>query len=233
MAETEKTTFESLMKLVGDKGRWQYRVFLFTWLEGILIGFHHLSSAFLGHVPVHHCSLDGLDFPSHWTDIQKKNYSLPMTSDGGYSQCEMFDIESKISSDYDVAMRLRSADKVACDSWTYSTDHGHTIVSEWDLVCDKTALLSTVQGSYMGGVFVGCLFWGWASDKFGRRPSILVSVVIQILASVIAALSVNYVMFIFFRFLVAFSVSGVFECGFVLGESMKLVSNDAAKISYP
>ena len=222
MAETEKTTFESLMKLVGDKGRWQYRVFLFTWLEGILIGFHHLSSAFLGHVPVHHCSLDGLDFPSHWTDIQKKNYSIPLTSDGGYSQCEMFDISSKISSDYEVAMRLRSADKVACDSWTYSTDHGHTIVSEWDLVCDKTALLSTVQGSYMGGVFVGCLFWGWASDKFGRRPSILISVVIQILASVIAAFSVNYVMFIFFRFIIAFSVSGVFECAFVL--VMELVS---------
>ena len=222
MSETEKTTFESLMKLVGDKGRWQYRVFLFTWLEGILIGFHHLSSAFLGHVPVHHCSLDGLDFPSHWTDIQKKNYSIPLTSDGGYSQCEMFDISSKISSDYEVAMRLRSADKVACDSWTYSTDHGHTIVSEWDLVCDKTALLSTVQGSYMGGVFVGCLFWGWASDKFGRRPSILISVVIQILASVIAAFSVNYVMFIFFRFIIAFSVSGVFECAFVL--VMELVS---------
>ena len=218
----EKTTFESLMKLVGDKGRWQYRVFLFTWLEGILIGFHHLSSAFLGHVPVHHCSLDGLDFPSHWTDVMKKNYSLPLNSEGGYSQCEMFDITSKISSNYEIALKERSGDKVACDSWFYSTDHGHTIVSEWDLVCDKTALLSTVQGSYMGGVFVGCLFWGWASDKFGRRPSILVSVVIQICASVAAAFSVNYIMFIFFRFIIAFSVSGVFECAFVL--VMELVS---------
>ena len=222
MAETQKTTFESLMKLVGDKGRWQYRVFLFTWLEGILIGFHHLSSAFLGHVPVHHCSLDGIDFPSQWTDIMKKNYSLPLNSDGSYSQCEMFDITSRISSDYEVAMRERSKDKVACESWFYSTDHGHTIVSEWNLVCDRTALLSTVQGSYMGGVFVGCLFWGWASDKFGRRPSILISVVIQICASVAAAFSMNYIMFIFFRFIIAFSVSGVFECAFVL--VMELVS---------
>ena len=222
MAETQKTTFESLMKLVGDRGRWQYRVFLFTWLEGILIGFHHLSSAFLGHVPVHHCSLDGIDFPSQWNDIMKKNYSLPLNSDGSYSQCEMFDITSRISSDYEVAMRERSKDKVACESWFYSTDHGHTIVSEWNLVCDRTALLSTVQGSYMGGVFVGCLFWGWASDKFGRRPSILISVVIQICASVAAAFSINYIMFIFFRFIIAFSVSGVFECAFVL--VMELVS---------
>ena len=68
----------------------------------------------------------------------------------------------------------------------------------------------------MGGVFVGCLFWGWASDKFGRRPSILIAAVIQIVSSIIASFSVNYIMFIFFRFLIAFSVSGVFECGFVL-----------------
>lgn len=68
----------------------------------------------------------------------------------------------------------------------------------------------------MGGVFVGCIVWGWASDKFGRRPTMLVAIVIQILATIITAFSVNYIMFIFFRFLVAFSVSGVFECGFVL-----------------
>jgi predicted MFS family arabinose efflux permease len=46
----------------------------------------------------------------------------------------------------------------------------------------------------------------------------LVASVIQVVTSVLAAFSVNYIMFIFFRFLVAFSVSGVFECGFVLGE---------------
>jgi OCT family organic cation transporter-like MFS transporter 4/5 len=44
----------------------------------------------------------------------------------------------------------------------------------------------------------------------------LVASVIQIVASIAAAFSVNYIMFIFLRFLVAFSVSGVFECGFVL-----------------
>ena len=53
-----ETTWEDITKLVGDKGRWQYRVFLFTWLEGILIGFHHLASSFLGHVPEHWCSTE-------------------------------------------------------------------------------------------------------------------------------------------------------------------------------
>ena len=69
----------------------------------------------------------------------------------------------------------------------------------------------------MGGVFVGCIVFGWASDKFGRRPTMLVAIVTQICATIITAFSVNYLMFVFFRFLVAFSVSGVFVCGFVLG----------------
>merc|ERR1719192_200936 len=222
-----ETTWEDITKLVGDKGRWQYRVFLFTWREGILIGFHHLASSFLGHVPEHWCSTEGIDFPTHWTDVQKKNYSIPLDGEGGYEKCEMFNIAAaSIPDSFEAAVRGRTLERVACTAWHYVTDYdlsmGFTIVSEWDLVCSRTALLSTVQGSYMGGVFVGCLFWGWASDKFGRKPSIMIAAVIQICSSVAAAFSVNYIMFIFFRFIIAFSVSGVFECAFVL--VMEIVS---------
>ena len=69
------TKFEDILTLVGDRGRWQFRVFLFSWLEGILIGFHHLSSAFLGFVPKHHCNYDDIEFPSSWSDEQKKNFT--------------------------------------------------------------------------------------------------------------------------------------------------------------
>ena len=88
--------------MVGDQGKWQIVVFLFTWIEGVLIGMYHLSSTFLGaqvmltggssdlvsdedelhiHFQMDHwCNtshieaLDGLD----WTLEQKKNYSIPM-----------------------------------------------------------------------------------------------------------------------------------------------------------
>jgi len=209
--------FEDLLTLVGDRGKWQYMIFLFTWIEGILIGFHHLSSVFLGYTPKHWCSYKEISFPEGWTEEQQKSYAIPLDNEDNFEQCKMYDISSaKIPSDFDRAFSARTSDIVSCSSWDFATDMGWTTVSEWDLVCERTALLSTVQGSYMGGVFIGCLFWGWASDKFGRRPSILVAAVIQIVSSIIASFSVNYIMFIFFRFLIAFSVSGVFECGFVL-----------------
>merc|ERR1711953_1472435 len=215
--------FEDILTLVGDRGRWQFKVFLFSWLEGILIGLHHMSSAFLGFVPQHHCSYDDIQFPSHWTEEQKKNFTIPFEESGKFSECQMYDLSSaSIPRNYQTALASRTSRLVACTNWTFAKDMGETIVSDWNLVCDRTALLSTVQGSYMGGVFVGCLFWGWASDKFGRRPSILVAALIQIVSSVVASFSTNYIMFIFFRFIIAFSVSGVFECAFVL--VMEIVS---------
>ena len=104
--------------------------------------------------------------------------------------------------------------------WEYDQTEGiKSIVNQWYLVCERTALKSTVQSSYMFGVFVGCIVFGWASDRFGRRPTMLVACVIQAVTSILATFSTNYIMFLFLRFLIAFSVSGVFECGFVLGEN--------------
>lgn len=213
---TKASTFEDILSLVGDKGRWQYKIFLLTWIEGVLIGFHHLSSVFLGYTPKHWCKLGDLPLPEGWSLEEKKNFSIPRLGEE-HDQCNRFDIGSgNINDDFATAISQRTMDTVKCDDWDYDLSMGFTTVVDWNLVCDRTALLSTVQGSYMGGVFVGCLFWGWASDKFGRRPSILIAAVIQIVSSIVASFSVNYIMFIFFRFLIAFSVSGVFECGFVL-----------------
>jgi len=215
----KEVSFDDVLTMVGDSGKWQYMTFLFTWIEGILIGFHHLSSSFLGYQPDHWCNLDNANLPKAWNVTQQKTFALPKDGDK-FSKCEMYDFSKigKISNDYSSALASRGAlTKVGCGAgWTYATDMGRTIVVEWDLVCARLPLLSTVQGSYMAGVFVGCIFWGWASDKFGRRPSVLVAAAIQIVATIVTSFSTHYIMFIFFRFLVAFSVSGVFECGFVL-----------------
>merc|ERR1719507_3009994 len=172
-------------------------------------------------------ALDGLD----WTLEQKKNYSIPIDElTGEYDKCHMYDLSgmvNKIRGPFRNALNQRPSGlaQVSCgqpgipeaETWEFDQTEGiFSIVNDWHLVCERLPLLSTVQGSYMGGVFVGCIVFGWASDKFGRRPTMLVACVIQAISSLICAFSVNYVMFIFFRFLVAFSVSGVFECGFVL-----------------
>ena len=78
-----KVKFEDILKLVGDEGRWQITIFLFTWIEGILIGFHHLSSSFLGVSVGHWCNTTGVDGVAQlqnygWSSAQIKNYTIPL-----------------------------------------------------------------------------------------------------------------------------------------------------------
>jgi predicted MFS family arabinose efflux permease len=179
----------------------------------------------------------------------------------------VFDLskEKNIDSNFTRALQNRPSTlaHLSCESlapegsrFSYDmSDEMDTIVNQWNLVCERLPLLSTIQGSYMGGVFVGCIFFGWASDRychpyfslltavasallftlyccwpalsvyfvytfvyrFGRRTTMLVAAVIQTVSSIAAAFATNYIIFIFLRFCIAFSVSGVFECGFVLG----------------
>jgi OCT family organic cation transporter-like MFS transporter 4/5 len=175
----------------------------------------------------HWCNTTGVDGVAQlqnygWSPAQIKNYTIPLKADGAFESCIRYDLSGKTvrSSDFETALSQRggmSLKTMKCESIEYDTSEGITsIVTDWNLVCDRLPLLSTVQGSYMAGVFVGCIVFGWASDKFGRRPTMLVAIVIQICSTIITAFSTNYIMFVAFRFLVAFSVAGVFECGFVL-----------------
>jgi len=222
MGTAAKYKFEDILSSIGDQDKWQIMIFLFTWIEGCLIGFHHLSSSFLGASMDHWCEVK--DLPTSWTDDQKKQFSIPL-EDGTttFEKCKSYDVSGwgTINEDFNSALTSRPdnyADTtIACQAYTYNKSEGlDTIVNDWNLVCDRLPLLSSVQGSYMGGVFVGCIVFGWASDKFGRRLTMLIAALIQTVSSIAAAFATNYIIFLILRFLIAFSVSGVFECGFVL-----------------
>jgi len=232
MAAGTHYKFEDILTMVGDQNKWQIMIFLFTWIEGCLIGFHHLSSGFLGLSMDHWCNLDYVDVLEkvQWTLEQKKQYAIPYNNlSSKFESCLVYDFSGQgvPNPNFELALQQRplSLKTIACEKssapedqrFTYDTSEGvDTIVNNWNLVCDRLPLLSTIQGSYMGGVFVGCMLWGWASDRFGRRLAMLVAAAMQTVASIVAAFATNYVIFIFLRFLIAFSVSGVFECGFVL-----------------
>ena len=78
--ENAQVKFEDILHMVGDQNKWQIVIFLYTWIEGFLIGFHHLSSSFLGASDGHWCNFDAISAINNtgWTLDQKKEYSLPV-----------------------------------------------------------------------------------------------------------------------------------------------------------
>ncbi|CAH1119189.1 unnamed protein product [Phaedon cochleariae] len=120
----------------------------------------------------------------------------------------------------------------ACDRWEFAGE-GSTIISDFELVCDRANLIRVGEMMFLAGVAVGGLVCGILSDKYGRKRTLMVSVLIQSVVGTIIAFSPWFSLYAIFRVILGFiSVSVVFS-GFVL--SIELVGGEwrtVAGISY-
>lgn len=106
----------------------------------------------------------------------------------------------------------------------YEYDHStfqETIVSEWNLVCDRAWLKNLTQTIFMLGILVGNMVFGHLSDRYGRRTPFLAAVFLQLISGVTTAYSVNWYMFTTLRFLLAVATGGTMVTSFVL--TMELI----------
>lgn len=51
---------------------------------------------------------------------------------------------------------------------------------------------------YAGKLF-GAYFFGWVSDRYGRRMTLLITMLVQFIASLIESFSVNFTMYVVLR----------------------------------
>ncbi|XP_049872502.1 organic cation transporter protein-like isoform X2 [Pectinophora gossypiella] len=112
--------------------------------------------------------------------------------------------------------------QATCSKYEY--DHSifqETIISQWDLVCDRAWLKNLTQTIFMLGILVGNMVFGHLSDRFGRRMPFLAAVFLQLISGVTTAYSVNWYMFTALRFLLAVATGGTMVTSFVL--TMELI----------
>ncbi|XP_063443225.1 solute carrier family 22 member 21-like [Mytilus trossulus] len=81
-------------------------------------------------------------------------------------------------------------------------DSMHTVVNQWDLVCDRDWITQTFTTIQMGGLLVGGLIAGQVADIIGRKPAYFISMFFLFLFNLVAAFSSNWQMFAAFRFLI-------------------------------
>ncbi|XP_017766247.1 PREDICTED: organic cation transporter protein-like isoform X1 [Eufriesea mexicana] len=107
-----------------------------------------------------------------------------------------------------------------CDSWIYDPSE-NTILSEWDLTCDTNRWKLTLVGTINNvGQFVGLIFAGYISDRYGRRTILTLTTFLSGISGLIHSFSVNYWMFLVFEFIDATVAAGIYGAGFILGMEM-------------
>ncbi|CAB3233021.1 unnamed protein product [Arctia plantaginis] len=102
-----------------------------------------------------------------------------------------------------------------CANYEYHTEFGNTIISQWELICDRAWMAHFTQTVNMFGVLVGSVSFGFVADRYGRRPALLTACVLQLITTMAEAFCPTYWIFTGVRFFLGTSTAGTLLCAFI------------------
>ncbi|XP_017084227.1 organic cation transporter-like protein [Drosophila eugracilis] len=204
---------------LGDFGRYQKIIYFLICLTSIPVAFHKLASVFLLAKPDFRCALPFENGSTYDLSPQLWNLSFPQGV-----RCEYYDVD--YSDEYLNGSIPRSSNKTkSCSQYVYDqSTYLNSAVTEWDLVCGKESLAATSDCIFMFGVLLGSIVFGQMSDKYGRKPILFASLVIQVFFGILAGVAPDYFTYTFARLMVGATTSGVFLVAYVV--AMEMVGPD-------
>lgn len=223
--DDEEEEDDPISKAVGKFGRWQLQMTFFLSLFNIPCTWHIFAPTFQSLPTDYWCakpsSLDHLSI-DEWRNLSH----VIEIKDGkeSYSACHVWDV------DYSDTNFLKTNLTRPCNTWEFDeNEFGETIIGKWSLVCDRAGMVNVAEMMFLAGVAIGGLVSGMVSDRFGRKRTLMGSLVLQISLAVIMAFSPWFELYLILRCFLGFiSVSVVFS-GFVL--CMELVGGKWRTIS--
>lgn len=94
--------------------------------------------------------------------------------------------------------------------WEYTMAKSYSIITQWDLDCDRKWLSDLVTSIFFLGWIIGAPIIGWISDNVGRRIILIHTVNVILLTSILSAFVPNIFYFIGCRFVIGFCMNGTY-----------------------
>ncbi|XP_030055071.1 solute carrier family 22 member 16 isoform X2 [Microcaecilia unicolor] len=210
--------------------QFQACIYFASIFQAISCGIHYLASVFIAITPKHVCNVPGNvtsvllansssnrieDAWELWTSA--KDYLVVQLENGEVwelTQCSRTRREDAFNLTYDYE-GPRSTQSCS-DGFLYDqTKLESSIVTDWDLVCERAWLAKLAQPTFMLGVLFGAVIFGDIADRVGRRPVMWFTSSGQFLFGVAVAFTFDYYSFVIVRFLLAMVSSGYLVVVFV------------------
>lgn len=169
----------------GDFGRYQKKIYFLLSLPSVVCAFHKLAGVFLLGVPDHRCQLSH-EFSNASFELPRDIWNLSIPFDAvkkEFSSCQFYG-----NSTNDVREILDCTDYV----WSASKVESSAVKS-FELVCDRATLRASADSMMMIGVLIGSYIFGDLSDKYGRRPTFMLALLIQVVFGLITAIAPEFI----------------------------------------
>ncbi|XP_077095518.1 solute carrier family 22 member 7-like isoform X3 [Siphateles boraxobius] len=204
--------FEDLLSEINGFGRFQKMVLIINFFGRFSLACHFLLGNFIAVIPSHHCDIGSLDADGILGNLSREErltISIPAQEDGTPASCHMFSYPQ-----FHLLMnssRPSEVSVVECQNgWEYdNSTFISTLATQWDLVCDNRGLNKAVATIFFVGVMFGAAFFGGLSDRFGRKPMLLVSYISGMAFALASIFSSSFIMFAVLRFFSGFTITGI------------------------
>ncbi|XP_033749279.1 solute carrier family 22 member 8-like [Pecten maximus] len=186
---TNNATVDNVLLALKPLG-WYQRISILCIFVGFLQMAHTvLIHVFIGYTPDFQCRNASKPWTEYGINLPNNSYSVE------YGQCH-------------VTIKENNTDghqtELACpNGYHFSSQQiRSTIITEWDMVCDRQGLGELSQTLVMVGQIVGAIFLSPLPDRYGRKPVMVVGQVLAFALGVSASFSPTYAVFCVLRFLV-------------------------------
>jgi Major Facilitator Superfamily len=106
------------------------------------------------------------------------------------------------------------------DGWTFDVEHNDTnIVTEWDLVCDASTLMTLATALMAVAAICGTLVAGYVSDRWGRKKPFFFFFFIMVVFGVSFAFAPSFEGFLILAIIHSFGSGPVYYILYTMGKN--------------
>ncbi|XP_014786483.1 organic cation transporter protein isoform X1 [Octopus bimaculoides] len=204
---------EEILKKCCGYGPFQKKLTLFVLIYAIFDGLSILTLVFIREPIAFGC------YPTNFNkSLIPPNIALDEFLDNitvEEDKCSVYDLDIEGSF---YALPTSNMTKGPCSNGRkFYTKFGlSSIMSEFDLVCEREWMNNFAISAMFGGVLVGCSVFGLVSDKFGRFKTFLIGEIVFMCALLIRIHSPNYAVFAIMYFMEGFGEAGTYPIIYTL-----------------
>lgn len=208
-------TYQDVISKVDGFGAYQKRLCALLFISTFTCAIGTLTMIFTIYDPGYRCRVPQLDNSSH-PDYQPRNISRFIPWDGDKQrpdQCSRYIFNEDGSTD-------GNKTEECVDGWVFNKTEYNTVVTEFELVCERGWRKPLTVSLFMMGEAIGSFIGGALSDRFGRKKIFLISKLAEFLIYFFIGMTQNYMSYALLRWLEGVFVYLPYTTAFVLGNEL-------------